>query len=145
MQSRLAQLAPQMLERIAYVYLQSTGWGDISWIKRVEKSSYGLATAPGAVDQTLIAVRSGPEEVDRRGVGELRAGIYAKDLDSGLLISPSALSDEADAELAKEGSHVRVLCGTDFVGELTAREVGLTWRHQQLPKIDQRFWDALLS
>ncbi len=145
MQSRLAQLAPQMLERIAYVYLQSTGWSDISWIKRVEKSSYGLATAPGAVAQTMIGVRSGPDDVDRRGVGELRAGLHAKNLDSGLLLSPCALSDEAEVELAKEGAHVRVLCGRDFLRDLIAREVGVTWRHQQLPQVEQRFWDALLS
>ena len=145
MQSRLAQLAPQMLERIAYVYLQATGWTDISWIKRVEKSSYALATAPGAIDQTMIAVRGGPDDIDRRGVGELRAGLHAKDLDSGLLMSPCALSEEALAEMAKEGAHVRLVCGTDFIGELVAREVGISWRQQQLPKIDQRFWDALLS
>ncbi len=145
MQSRLAQLAPQMLERIAYVYLQSTGWKDISWIKRVEKSSYALAVAPGAVDQTMIAVRGGPSDIDRRGVGELRAGLYAKDLDSGLLLSPCPLSEEAETELAKEGAHVRLVCGGDFIRDLVAQEVGVSWRHQQLPKIDQRFWDALLS
>ncbi len=145
MQSRLADLAPQMLERIVYVYLQSTGWTDISWIKRVEKSSYGLATAPGAVEQTMIGVRSGPEDLDRRGVGELRAGLHAKNLNSGLLLSPCALSDEAKVELAKDGAHLRVLCGRDFLSDLIAREVGVTWRHQQLPQVDQRFWDALLS
>ncbi|MCP4446889.1 MAG: hypothetical protein GY811_16295 [Myxococcales bacterium] len=145
MQARLAQLAPQMLERIGYVYLQATGWTDISWIKRVEKSSYALATAPGAVEQTMVAVRSGPEDIDRRGVGELRAGLHAKDLDAGFLISPCLLSEEADVELAKEGVHVRVLCGQDFVGDLVSREVGITWHHQQLPSVDQRFWDALLS
>jgi hypothetical protein len=142
---RLARLAPAMLERIAYVYLQSAGWTEIEWIKRVESSSYALATAPGSVDQSMIAVRSGPEKVDRRGVGELRAGLHAKGITTGVLISPCEMSDDADAELAKEGAPLRIVCGGDFASELVAREVGLTWRHIQLPQIDQRFYDAVLS
>jgi hypothetical protein len=62
-----------------------------------------------------------------------------------MLISPCEMSEEADIELAKEGAHLRILCGSDFAGELVAREVGITWRHMQLPQIDQRFYDAVLS
>ena len=142
---RLSKLAPAMLERIAYVYLQTTGWSEIQWIKRVENSSYALATEPGAAQETMIAVRCGPKQVDRRGVGELRAGLHAKGIGSGVLISPCEMSDEANVELAKEGAPLRVICGSNFAAELVAREVGVTWRHIQLPQIDQRFYDAVLS
>lgn len=142
---RLAKLAPAMLERVAYVYLQTTGWSDIQWIKRVENSSYALATEPGAVEQSMISVRSGPSEVDRRGVGELRAGLHAKGISSGLLLSPCEMSEEAEEELAKDGTPLRIICGSNLAAELLAREVGVTWRHIQLPQIDQRFYDAVLS
>ncbi len=142
---RLSKLAPAMLERIAYVYLQATGWSDITWIKRVENSSYAMATEPGAIEQSMISVRCGPDKVDRRGVGEIRAGLHAKGIASGVLISPCELSSEAETELAKEGAPLRIICGRDFAAELLAREVGVTWRHIQLPAIDQRFYDAVLS
>ncbi len=142
---RLSALALPMLERIAHIYLQTTGWTDIQWVRRIEGSAYAIATAPGAVDQTLIGVRCGPDAIDRRGVGELQAGVYAKDLSSGFLLSPCALSEEADQELSKEGTSIRVLCGRDFIADLIAREVGVTWQHVQLPQIDQRFYDAVLS
>ncbi|MBL4632243.1 MAG: restriction endonuclease, partial [Kofleriaceae bacterium] len=144
-QSRLSALALPMLERIVHIYLQTAGWTDIQWVRRVENSSYAVATPSGAVEPTMVAVRCGPTEVDRRGVGELRAGVYAKDLVAGLLISPCDLSEEAQVELAKEGSHVGLLCGKDLIRELTAREIGVTWRHIQLPDVDQRFYDAVLS
>lgn len=145
MLSRLNALALPMLERIVHVYLQSTGWTDIDWVRRSGNSSYAIATPVDALESTMIAVRCGPEKVDRRGIGELRAGVYAKDLVAGLLIAPSELSEEAQGELAKEGSHVGVLCSRELIKELTAREVGVSRRHIQLPRIDQRFFDAVLS
>jgi hypothetical protein len=144
-QERLSKLSAKILERVIYVYLQSSGWKDISWIKRVERSSYALAVGPHEMEETLIAVRAGPEPVDRRGVGELRAGLEAKDIACGLLISPCDLSEEAVSELGSDGRPTRVLVGRHLIHELMAREVGTTWRHVQIPVLDQTFLSAILG
>jgi hypothetical protein len=123
---RLARLSLAELERVAGIYLASVGWRDVRWIKRVDKSSYAEATAPGEDDTWLIGVRAGPGPVDRRGVGELRAGVDAKQLEAGLLLAPTDLSGEARDELDKDGAVVQCACGGAFVNTLAALGVGVS-------------------
>ncbi len=125
---RLGQLTPPELERIAYVLLLEMGWADLQWIKRVPPASYAVARPLAAPGPVLIGVNAGDEPVSRRGVGELRAGVAAKDLISGLLIAPRPLSEAAQRELAREGKSIAVLCGDELVAQLIARGIGVRVR-----------------
>lgn len=145
LRERLGLLSTKMLERVAHVYLHATGWTKIDWIKRVDRSSYAIATAPDAAEPSLVGVRTGPEEVDRRGVGELRAGVVAKDLAGGLLISPCELSDEARAELARGEEPLEILCGERFLEALEHAGVGTVRRTMTFTVTDEDFFAAVLG
>ena len=78
-----------------------------------------LADMPCVCPRTLATV-----------VGELRAGIEAKQLDYGLLIAAGPLSDAARAELGKQGPHVALLTGDGLSNAL--REAGVTLVEQEV-------------
>jgi len=135
----LAKLELDALERVVQLYLEQSGYSDLEWIKRAGKSGY--ATAEGPNGPVLIGARVGTEVVDRRGVGELRVGVQAKDLPSGLLLCPAELSDEAREEWEKGGRPVSILCGSAFVEALTSSGVGVRWLSAPVPYLD----DGLLT
>ncbi|HSD90666.1 MAG TPA: restriction endonuclease, partial [Kofleriaceae bacterium] len=100
---RLAKASPAGFERIIHAYLVAAGYRDIEWVKRVGGISYAAALAPGIERTVLISARSGAEPIDRRGVGELRVGVEAKDLVTGILMTPGELSEDAERELERAG------------------------------------------
>ncbi|RMH40509.1 MAG: hypothetical protein D6689_13770, partial [Deltaproteobacteria bacterium] len=136
---RLARLPLPALERVAAVYLRAAGWRRLRWIKRIDRSSYVTAEAADG-DAWLIGVRIGPKPVDRRGVGELRAGVEAKGLDAGLLLAPVALSAEADDELDADGPRIETLCGDAFAAQLVACGVGVTVHAAPIVYLDPGFF-----
>src|SRR5690606_7768404 len=94
--ARLAKASPSGFERIIHAYLVAAGYRDIDWVKRVGGISYATATAPGIARTVLLSARSGAEPIDRRGIGELRVGVEAKDLVAGILMTPGELSEDAE-------------------------------------------------
>jgi len=135
----LGGLELDALERVVQLHLEQSGYSDLQWIKRAGRSSY--ATAEGPNGPLLIGARVGPEPVDRRGVGELRVGVQAKDLPSGLLICPTELSEDAQLEWEKGGKPVSLLCGAALVEALSASGVGVRWLSAPVPYLD----DGLLA
>ena len=137
----IRRLPLSALEQVAQLYLLERGWRDIEWVKRVGQSSYATATALGLGGQVLVGVRSAV--VDRRGVGELRAGVAAKGLLQGLLLSPNKVDDEARAELQKAGAALHVLAGEALVDAIWDAGIGIRTRAVQVTRIDAGFFDEL--
>ncbi len=103
-------------------------------------SAYAQGAAPGTDEVWLIGVRSGPKPVDRRGIGELRAGVRAKSLAAGLLLSPVELSADASEELDRDGPLVQLLVGPAFVATLASVGVGVTAQAAPVLYLDPQFF-----
>jgi len=141
--ARLADLALPALEQVAYLYLVQTGWREIEWIKRVDRSGYAVAREPGDGQLLLVGVRAGNQELDRRGVGELRAGITAKSLTRGLLLAPRELGGEAKSELERPGPPVAVMAGLPWAGALVQAGIAVSQRMMPVSYLDGELLDRL--
>ena len=141
--ARLADLALPALEQVAYLYLVQTGWRDIEWIKRVDRSGYATAREPGDGQVLLVGVRAGNQELDRRGVGELRAGIAAKNLTRGLLLAPRELGADARAELERGGPPVAVMAGLPWASSLVQAGIAVSQRMVPVAYLDGELLDRL--
>src|SRR6185503_1522779 len=141
--ARLADLALPALEQVAYLYLVQTGWRDIDWIKRVDRSGYAVAREPGDGQVVLVGVRAGNQEIDRRGVGELRAGITAKNLVRGVLLAPRELGTDARSELERQGPPVAVMAGLPWASALVHAGIAVSQRMLPVAYLDGELLDRL--
>lgn len=98
------------------------------------------ADIPGPV---LVGVRAGDWPVDRRGVGELRAGLDAKDLPRGFLLAPQELSAEARAELDRRGRPVHALVGARMVRALASSGIGVVSTSVPVQYLDVELFDEV--
>jgi hypothetical protein len=142
---RLQKASPQGFERIIHAYLVAAGYRDIEWVKRVGGISYASALAPGLERTVLISARSGSEAIDRRGIGELRVGVEAKDLVAGILFSASELSEDAERELERAGRSISVVCGDQLVATLIAAGVGVVSSAAPMHYLDDQLLEELLQ
>jgi hypothetical protein len=143
--ARLLKASALGFERIIHAYLVAAGYRDIEWVKRVAGISYASALAPGLERTVLISARSGGEPIDRRGVGELRVGVEAKDLVSGILFSPSDLSEDAERELERAGRSISVVCGDQLVATLITAGVGVVSSAAPMHYLDDQLLEELLA
>jgi hypothetical protein len=143
--ARLQKASAAGFERIIHAYLVAAGYRDMEWIKRVGGISYASAVAPGIGRMVLISARSGAEPIDRRGIGELRVGVEAKDLVAGILFSPSELSEEAEREMERAGRSISVVCGDQLVATLIAAGVGVVSSAAPMHYLDDQLLEELLA
>lgn len=143
--ARLAKASPAGFERIIHAYLVAAGYRDIDWVKRVGGISYASAIAPGLERTVLISARSGAEPIDRRGIGELRVGVEAKDLVAGILMTPGDLSEDAERELERAGRSISVVCGDQLVAALINSGVGVVSSAAPLHYLDDQLLEELLA
>ncbi|HEU4610931.1 MAG TPA: restriction endonuclease, partial [Kofleriaceae bacterium] len=143
--ARLQKASPAGFERIIHAYLVGAGYRDVEWVKRVGGISYASALAPGLERTVLISARSGAEPIDRRGIGELRVGVEAKDLVAGILFSPSELSEEAERELERAGRSISVVCGDQLVATLITSGVGVVSAAAPMHYLDDQLLEELLA
>jgi hypothetical protein len=141
---RIAKASPAGFERIIHAYLVAAGYRDIEWVKRIGGISYASAVAPGIDRTVLISARSGDQPIDRRGIGELRVGVEAKNLVAGILFSSRELSEDAEKELERAGRSVAVVCGDSLVAALIAAGVGVVSAAAPLHYVDDQLLDELL-
>jgi hypothetical protein len=144
---RLGKLPLGALEQLARVYLERAGWRDVERVKRVDATSY-LATRSrrGALPvRVLVGVRAGADDVSRRNVGELRAGVVAKQLDEGLLLCAGRLSGEADREARAPGPPLQVWDGDAFAEELIRAGVGVMRAALPIAYFDADFFAELVE
>jgi len=142
---RIARATPAGFERLIHAYLVAAGYREIAWVKRVGGISYASALAPGLDRTVLISARSGDQPIDRRGVGELRVGVEAKNLVAGFLFSARELSEDAERELERPGRSIAVVCGDQLVATLIAAGVGVVSAAAPLHYVDDQLLDELLA
>lgn len=142
---RIAKATPAGFERLIHAYLVAAGYREIAWVKRVDGISYASAVAPGLNRTVLISARAGDFAIDRRGIGELRVGVEAKNLVAGILFSARELSEEAERELERPGRSIAVMCGDQLVGTLIAAGVGVVSAAAPLHYVDDQLLDELLA
>lgn len=143
--SRLAKASPAGFERIIHAYLVAAGYRDIEWVKRVGGISYASATAPGLSRTVLVSARSGAEPIDRRGIGELRVGVEAKDLVAGILMTPGELSEDAERELERAGRSIAVINGDQLVAALINAGVGVVTAAAPVHYLDDQLLEEILA
>ena len=142
---RIMKASAAGFERLIHAYLVAAGYKDVSWVKRLGGISYASATAPGIGRTVLISARSGSEPIDRRGIGELRVGVEAKNLVAGILFSAPELSEDAEKELERAGRSISVVCGDQLVAALIATGVGVVSSAAPLHFVDDQLLDELLA
>ncbi len=142
---RIAKASPAGFERLIHAYLVAAGYRDIAWVKRVGGISYAQVLAPGIDRTILISARSGDQPIDRRGIGELRVGVEAKNLVAGILFSAGELSEDAERELERAGRSIAVVCGDQLVATLIAAGVGVVSAAAPLRYVDDQLLDELLA
>jgi restriction endonuclease Mrr len=140
---RLSRLQLGALEQVAHLFLSALGYHDIDWIKRVDRSSYAIARELGSSEPLMIGVRAGNQPVDRRGIGELRAGVVAKNVGRGMLIAARGLSEEALAELEQPGRPVAVLTDDALAAALIRAGIGVQVRSVPIGFLDGELFDRL--
>jgi restriction endonuclease Mrr len=143
--ARIARATPAGFERIVHSYLVAAGYHDVDWVKRVGDISYATATAPGLGRMVLISARSGDAPIDRRGIGELRVGVAAKELVAGILFAARELSEDAERELERDGRSIAVMCGDQLVAALIATGVGVVSSAAPVHYVDDQLLDELLA
>lgn len=140
----IANASPAAFERLVYSYLLAVGYRDISWVKRVDGIAYAQATAPGLERSVLVSARAGASPIDRRGIGELRVGVEAKNLPFGTLFAAaSALSPEAERELERAGRSIGVVCGDALVTALMSVGIGVAATAVTVRFLDEQFLEDL--
>jgi hypothetical protein len=143
--ARIAKATGGGFERLIHAYLVAAGYREIAWVKRVGGIAYAQAIAPGIDRTVLISARSGDQPIDRRGIGELRVGVEAKNLVAGILFSARELSEDAEKELERAGRSIAVMCGDQLVAALIATGVGVVSAAAPLHYVDDQLLDELLA
>ena len=122
LERRLAELPPGAFEALARVLLQREGFGPTTFVKRVEGTIYveALRGRGSRPSRCLIALRAGGTSAGRRTIGELRAGIRARNQDEGVLMLCGRLADDAISEWKQPGAPLEIVDGA-AVAETCAR------------------------
>jgi hypothetical protein len=143
--ARIAKASGAGFERLIHAYLVAAGYKEIAWVKRVGGIAYASAIAPGIDRTVLISARSGDQPIDRRGIGELRVGVEAKNLVAGILFSARELSEDAEKELERAGRSIAVMCGDQLVAALIAGGICVVSAAAPLHYVDDQLLDELLA
>ena len=145
LEQRLGELAPSSFEAIARVLLQREGFGPATFVKRVEGTIYveALRGRGFRPSRTLIALRPGMTAAGRRAIGELRAGIRARNQDEGVLLLAGRLSDEAVAEWKQSGQPIEVVDGPAMAETCVRHGIGVLSASVLVDLIDADFFAEL--
>jgi hypothetical protein len=145
LEQRLGELAPSSFEAIARVLLQREGFGPATFVKRVEGTIYveALRGRGFRPSRTLIALRPGMTAAGRRAIGELRAGIRARNQDEGILLLAGRLSDEAVAEWKQSGQPIEVVDGPAMAETCVRHGVGVLSASVSVNLVDADFFAEL--
>jgi len=127
LEQRLGELSPAAFEAVARVLLQREGFGPATFVKRVEGTIYleALRGRGFKPSRCLIALRPGVAAAGRRALGELRAGIRARNQDEGVLVLAGRLADDAIAEWKQPGAPVEVVDGAAMAESCVRYGIGV--------------------
>ena len=142
LEQRLADLTPAAFEAVARVLLQREGFGPATFVKRVEGTIYleALRGRGFRPSRCLIALRPGSAAAGRRALGELRAGIRARNQDEGALVLAGRLADDAVAEWKQPGAPVEVVDGPAMAETCIRHGVGVIGAVVNVEFVDADFF-----
>ena len=142
LEQRLADLSPAAFEAVGRVLLQREGFGPATFVKRVEGTIYleALRGRGFRPSRCLIALRPGAAAAGRRALGELRAGIRARNQDEGVLMLTGRLADDAVAEWKQSGAPVEVVDGPAMAETCVRHGVGVIGAMVNVEFVDADFF-----
>lgn len=145
LEQRLADLSPAAFEAITRVVLQREGFGPATFVKRVDGTIYveALRGRGFRPSKCLIALRPGTAAAGRRALGELRAGIRARNQDEGLLVLAGRLADDAIAEWKQSGQPVEVVDGPALAETCVRHGIGVMTANVAVDLVDADFFAEL--
>jgi hypothetical protein len=145
LEQRLGELAPPAFEAIARVLLQREGFGPATFVKRVEGTIYveALRGRGFRPSRCLIALRPGITAAGRRALGELRAGIRARNQDEGVLLLAGRLGDDAISEWKQPGQPIEVVDGPAMAETCVRHGIGVISATVAVDLIDADFFAEL--
>jgi hypothetical protein len=145
LEQRLGELAPPAFEAIARVLLQREGFGPATFVKRVEGTIYveALRGRGFRPSRCLIALRPGITAAGRRALGELRAGIRARNQDEGVLFLAGRLGDDAISEWKQPGQPIEVVDGPAMAETCVRHGIGVISAAVAVDLIDADFFAEL--
>ncbi|MDB4969078.1 MAG: hypothetical protein JWN44_4767, partial [Myxococcales bacterium] len=140
---RLGRMSPAAFDSIGRTLCDRLGITGLELLRRGEGVTYwgGTCFRGVGVVRTLVALRPGDVEINRRAVGELRAGLAAKGYDEGLLLSAGRPNPEALAELKVGG--VRLYDGGALAGLLMKHGLGVRRAALPVDYLDLDFFSEL--
>jgi restriction endonuclease Mrr len=142
LEQRLADLSPAAFEAVGRVLLQREGFGPATFVKRVEGTIYleALRGRGFRPSRCLIALRPGAAAAGRRALGELRAGIRARNQDEGVLMLAGRLADDAVADWKQSGAPVEVVDGPAMAETCIRHGVGVIGAVVNVEFVDADFF-----
>jgi len=145
LEQRLGELSPASFEAIARVLLQREGFGPATFVKRVEGTIYveALRGRGFRPSRCLIALRPGVTAAGRRALGELRAGIRARNQDEGLLLFAGRLADDGISEWKQPGQPIEVVDGPAMAETCIRHGVGVISAAVAVDLVDADFFAEL--
>ncbi|MBC8132757.1 MAG: restriction endonuclease, partial [Deltaproteobacteria bacterium] len=144
-EKRITDLPAGAFEALARVLLQREGFGPTTFVKRVEGTIYvealrGRGTRPS---KCLIALRPGGSAAGRRAIGELRAGIRARNQDEGLLMLGGRLAEDAISEWKQPGCPLEIADGSAMAETCARHGVGVVSATVNVDFVDADFFAEL--
>jgi hypothetical protein len=148
LEQRLSELSPSAFEAIARVLLQREGFGPATFVKRVGGAEGGMATIylealrgrGSRPSRCLIGLRPGNQAAGRRAIGELRAGMGARNQDEGILMLAGRLGDDAIAEWRRPGPPIEVIDGAAMADTCIRHGVGIVNATVSVDFVDADFF-----
>jgi hypothetical protein len=138
---RLSRLTTPAFETVAKLLLERLGYGGLETVKRTTEGLYLAVSQPrsGPEARTLVSIRAGAEQ-GRRAVGELRAGVQAKAMSDGLLVTSGRLLPDASQEAGTAGPPVELWDGEHVAGDMLKLGIGLTRTVMPIEYLDADFF-----
>ena len=145
LERRIAELPGPAFEALARVLLQREGFGPATFVKRVEGTIYveALRGRGSRPSRSLVGLRPGGTSAGRRAIGELRAGIRARNQDEGVLLLAGRLAEDAIAEWKQAGPPVEIADGQAMAETCIRHGVGVINAMVSVDFVDADFFAEL--
>jgi hypothetical protein len=145
LERRIAELPGAAFEALARVLLQREGFGPATFVKRVEGTIYveALRGRGSRPSRSLVGLRPGGTSAGRRAIGELRAGIRARNQDEGVLLLAGRLAEDAIAEWKQAGPPVEIADGQAMAETCIRHGVGVINTMVSVDFVDADFFAEL--
>jgi hypothetical protein len=142
LEQRLSELSPSAFEAIARVLLQREGFGPATFVKRVEGTIYleALRGRGSRPSRCLIGLKPGNQAAGRRSIGELRAGMSARNQDEGILMLAGRLGEDAISEWRRPGPPIEVIDGAAMADTCVRHGVGIVNATVSVDFVDADFF-----